>query len=148
MIQTRPYTNADRAAVLALGNHPGAIDSAGSHCIVAHDGATKGAAIWFWPGIMDPKVPTLGAITLSHPGRRDIYDTLLLAACDAAQKAGHTRGQAMVLDETLLNLMEQDFIIAATPIGTNTETARPGHWVIEFDLAANRKILLSRLAPA
>lgn len=140
-MKIQPYKESDRQKVLDLGNHPGAIDSAGSNCIVVEDGGEKGAAFWFWPGLIDPDIPTLGGITLSAAGRRDLYDALLLACCDAALAAGHKKGQAMALTEATLKVMRQTFKFIEMPRSTNTETGKPMEWDIEFDLAENRAIL-------
>jgi len=143
----RPYEEADRAKVLALGLHKGVIDTPENRQLVVEDGDTFGVVTWAWPGTIDMDIPTLGGVSISEPGRRDLYDKLLLAVCDAALDGGHTRGQAYVMDEFVLTLMQADFEITVTPVGRNVKTSKPGYWEIEFDLAKNREILTNSIGP-
>lgn len=144
-MKTREYQPTDRDRVLALGNRRGVLDTPANRVIVLEEGGeVKGSVVWVWPGLIDSTIPTLGGISISEPNRRDIYDALLEAACDAAMAAGHRRGQAFVLTDAVLALMRQTFRFDAWALGTDVETRRPSNWVIEFDLAENKAILEAR----
>ncbi len=140
----RPYKEVDRVKALTLVNR-GVLDTLTNKTLVIEGGDTFGLVTWAWPNPFGNDLPLLGGIDLSDKARRDLYDELLLAVCDAALAEGHTRGQSIIKDEAVLMLMQATFEITVTPVGTNTKTGKPGHWMIEFDLALNRSILLKRL---
>ena len=144
-LSVRPYKKADRAKVLALVGKAGVIDTPANKLLVLEDGATFGVVTWAWPNPFGGDLPFLGGVDLSDKARRDLYDKLLLAVCDAALAAGHARGQSIVTSEAVLTLMQATFDVTVTPVGRNVRTGKPGHWEIEFDLAKNRTILLERL---
>ena len=143
----RPYEEADHDKVLALVGHEGVLDTPANSTLTVEDGDAFGCVTWTSPNPFGFGPPHLGGVNLTHIARHDLRDKLLLAVCDAAMGAGHTRGHARVLSAKVLARMQAVFILdSVTPVGRDTKTGGPAFWDIEFGLQVNRTILVGRLA--
>lgn len=124
---------ADREWISALIGGTAAIDANQNRIEVVEDGADKAVAVWLSPD--GEGVPILGAVLGVGPERRDLIYAAVIAACEAALAAGHTRGQATIADQRMVTRLVRDLGLTATPVGRNVKTGKPGHWNIDIDLA-------------
>ncbi len=119
----RRYAPADRDWVAELIGGTAAIDARGNHIEIAEDGAGKAVAVWHSPESGD--VAILGAVLGVGPERRDLFYSVILAACEAALAEGYAQASFHVLDRRMVTRIRRDFQETPTPSGGTSRRGSP-----------------------